>query len=47
MQRVKINEFNANDDELVRKLQKEVIYLKEILKMKRKGDNLDVGNQML
>lgn len=47
MQRVKINEYSANDDQLVRKLQKEVLYLKEILKMKRKGDNLDVNNQML
>jgi hypothetical protein len=44
---VKINEFSAMDDAVVKKLQKEVIYLKEILQMKRKGDSMDVNNQML
>ena len=31
MQRVKKNEINAKDDALVQKLQKEVLYLKELL----------------
>jgi kinesin family protein 3/17 len=39
MQRVKKNEINAKDDALVQKLQKEVLYLKELLQMKRQGFN--------
>jgi hypothetical protein len=43
MQRVKINEISAQDDAVVKKLQKEVIYLKEILQLKRKGDRSDLS----
>lgn len=40
------NEINATDDELVKKLQKEVQYLKEILTLKRKGDAVSVHQKL-
>jgi hypothetical protein len=43
MQRLKVNEINSNDTELVQKLQKEVVYLKEILNLKRRGAKDDIS----
>lgn len=37
MIKVKVNEISATDDALINKLQKEINYLKNILKMKRKN----------
>jgi hypothetical protein len=36
--KIKKNEINARDDALIQKLQKEIVYLKDLLRMKRKGD---------
>ena len=43
MQRFKKNEFSAKDDALVQKLQKEISHLKELLQMRRKGNNIDIN----
>ena len=42
MVKVQANEFNAADDALITKLQKEVQHLKEILNLKRRGGANDV-----
>ena len=41
------NEINAQDDALVHKLQKEIVYLKELLQMRRKGDAKNIQQQLL
>lgn len=46
MQRFKKNEFSAKDDTLIHKLQKEIYHLKELLQMKRKGNKLDISQQL-
>jgi hypothetical protein len=43
MQRVKRNEINAKDDALVQKLQREVQYLRELLQMRRNGNQRDIS----
>ena len=47
MVKVQANEFNAADDALITKLQKEVQHLKEILNLKRRGGANDVHQQLL
>jgi hypothetical protein len=47
MVKVSANEISANDDALIQKLQKEVMHLKEILNLKRKGGASDVNQQLL
>ena len=42
MVKVSANELNAQDDELVKKLQKEVRHLKDVLNLKRTGGSNDV-----
>eukprot|EP00347_Sterkiella_histriomuscorum_P010280 403376907 len=44
--KVSKNEINAQDDALVCKLQKEISYLKELLKMRRKGDQVNIQQQV-
>lgn len=46
MQRVKKNDFDAQDDALIQKLQKEVLHLKECLALKRKGNQKDISHQL-
>ena len=43
MQRVKRNEISAKDDKLIQKLRKEVMHLKEVLAMRRKGNTKDIS----
>ncbi|KAL4463423.1 hypothetical protein ABPG72_006745 [Tetrahymena utriculariae] len=38
---IKPNQINSKDDEIVKKLQKEILYLKEVLNMRRKGASLN------
>ncbi|CDW90867.1 kinesin motor domain containing protein [Stylonychia lemnae] len=47
MTNVKVNEINAHDDALVQKLQKEVQALREVLAIRRKGQNSDIQSQFL
>ena len=47
MVRAKINEINAADDALVQKLQKEVMHLREVLSLRRKGGRHDFQGQLI
>lgn len=45
--KVKANEVNASNDVLVKKLQSELQYLKDLLQLKRKGGMSDIHRQVL
>ena len=45
--RAQVNEFNAADDVLVRKLQGEVQYLRNLLQLRRKGGFSDLNRQLV
>ncbi|CDW74044.1 kinesin motor domain containing protein [Stylonychia lemnae] len=40
------NEINAQDDALIQKLQKEIQHLKDLLQMRRKGDQVNIHQQI-
>ena len=46
MQVVKKNEYSAQDDFIINKLQKEVVHLKELLQMKKKGNPKDLTSTL-
>eukprot|EP00347_Sterkiella_histriomuscorum_P009120 403342444 len=47
MTNARINEINAHDDALVQKLQKELQSLREVLTLRKRGQNDDVQNQLI
>ena len=47
MQRVRRQEVSVFEDQTVNKLQKEISFLKEVLAMKTKGNELDISKQMV
>lgn len=47
MVRAKANEINGSDDALVRRLQKEVQHLRDILNIRRKGGQGELAEQLL
>jgi len=46
MQKVSKNSVSANDEAVVRQLQKEVQHLREILKLRKKGDQVEISSVM-
>lgn len=47
MQKVKRNDFDANDDLTLTKLQKEIVFLKETLQLKQKGTTGDLSSKII
>lgn len=47
MIKVKVNELDANDNALVKKLSEELKHLKQILNLRRKGKAAEVQRQLI
>ena len=47
MQKVKRNDFDATNDSTLTKLQKEVIFLKEVLQIRQKGTTGDLSSKII